>query len=171
MLVQSENMPKGPLSQIVLCPQTLANNFITAYTLLAKALQVIETTNVDVREISYMIANAPSFANLRLSSLPTQPSDTNMTALFQQMLMLIDYADLRKNPAGGTDGLIDVFEGVGTTFTEAPGSQATNANPATPWAALANLFRRDVSGVAAARATTAACPTIRVALRARVIAV
>jgi peptidoglycan hydrolase-like protein with peptidoglycan-binding domain len=147
MLVQSENMPKGPLSQIVLCPQTAANNFITAYTLLAKSLQVIETTNVDVREISYMIANAPSFANLRLSSLPTQPSDVNMTALFQQMLMLIDYADLRKNPAGGTGGLIDVFEGAGVTFTEAPGSQATNTNPATPWAALAKLFRRDVSSV------------------------
>jgi len=32
-------------------------------------------------------------------------------------------------------------------------------------------YRRDVSGVAAARATTAACPTIRVASRARVMAV
>ena len=149
LLVQSENMPKGPLNQIVLCPQTLANNFITAYTLLAKALQVIETANLDLREIGYLIANAPSFANLRLSSLPTQPGDANMTALFQQMLMLIDYADLRKNPAGGTDGLIDVFEGAGVTFTEAPGSQASNTNPATPWAALANLFRRDVSDVRA----------------------
>ena len=32
-------------------------------------------------------------------------------------------------------------------------------------------YRREVSGVAAARATTAACPTISVASRARVIAV
>ena len=149
LLVQSENMPKGPLSQIVLCPQTAANSFLTAWTLLAKALQILETTNIDGREISYMIANAPLFANLRLSSLPTAPSDANMTALFQQALMLIDYADLRKNPAGATDGLIDVFEGVGTTFTEATGSAASNTNAAAPWTALANLFRRDVASVRA----------------------
>ena len=82
-------------------------------------------------------------------SLPTAPSDANMTALFQQALMLIDYADLRKNPAGATDGLIDVFEGVGTTFTEATGSAASNTNAAAPWTALANLFRRDVASVRA----------------------
>jgi hypothetical protein len=147
--VQSENMPKGPLRQMVLCPQTLANNFLTCYTLLAKALQVLSTTNIDEREISYMIANAQLFSGIRLSSLPTQPSDANMTNLFSQMLMLIDYADLRKNPAGGTDGLIDVFQGVGTTFTEAPGSAASNTNTAAPWTALANLFRRDVASVRA----------------------
>jgi hypothetical protein len=149
LFVQSENMPKGPLSQIVICPQTLADNFLTCYTLLAKALQILSTTNINVREIGYMIAKAQLFSNLRLSSLPTQPSDANMTNLFTQMLTLIDYADLRKNPARGTDGLIDVFEGVGTTFAEAPGSAATNTNPAAPWTALANLFRRDVASVRA----------------------
>ena len=147
LLVQGGNLPKGPLSQIVLCPLTLANNFLASYTLLSKALQILETTSLDAREISYIIANARLFSNLRLSSLPTQPSDANMIGLFAQMLALIDYADLRKNPAGGTDGLIDVFKGVGTTFTEAPGSQASNANPLTPWAALATLFRRNVADV------------------------
>ena len=149
LLVQSENMPKGALSQIVLCPQTAANSFLTSYTLLSKVLQILETTAIDVREISYMIANAPLFASLRLSSLPTAPSDANMTSLFQQALMLIDYADLRKNPARATDGLIDVFEGVGATITEASGSGASNANTAAPWTALANLFRRDVASVRA----------------------
>lgn len=147
LLVQGENLPKGPLSQITLCPQTAANNFLSAYTLLAKALQILETTSLDEREIGYMIANASLFSDLRLSSLPTQPSDANMTSLFAQMLMLIDYADLRKNPAGGTDGLIDVFQGVGTTFTEVPGSLSSNANPLTPWAALATLTRRNVADV------------------------
>ena len=149
LLVQSENMSKGPLSQIVLCPQTAANNFLTACMLLSKVLQILETTAIDEREISYMIANAPLFANLRLSSLPTAASDANMTSLFQQALMLIDYADLRKNPAGATDGLIGVFEGVNTTFTEAPGSAASNSNTSAPWTALANLFRRDVASVRA----------------------
>jgi hypothetical protein len=149
LLVQGENMAKGPLSQVVLCPQTAANSFLTAYTLLAKALQILQTTAIDEREISYMIANAPLFANLRLSSLPTAPSDANMTSLFEQALMLIDYADLRKNPAGATDGLIDVFEGVNTPFTEAAGSAASNSDTAAPWTALANLFRRDVASVRA----------------------
>ena len=147
--MQSENLPKGPLSQIVLCPQTAANSFLTAYTLLSIVLQILETTAIDEREISYMIANAPLFASLRLSSLPTAPSDANMTSLFEQALMLIDYADLRKNPAGATDGLIGVFEGVGATFTEAAGSAASNTNTAAPWTALANLFRRDVASVRA----------------------
>ena len=114
LLIQGEHLGKGPLSQITLCPQTAADNFLSTYTLLAKTLQILETTGIDVREIGYMIANAPLFSDLRLSSLPTQPSDANMTSLFAQMLMLIDYADLRKNPAGATDGLIDVFQGVGT---------------------------------------------------------
>lgn len=150
LLIQGENMPKGPLSQVVLCPQTSANNFLAAYTLLAKALQILETTSIDEREISYMIANAPLFTNLRLSSLPTQPSDVNMLSLFAQMLTLIDYADLRKNPAGGTDGLIDVFQGVGTTFQEVPpGSLTSNTNPLAPWTALANLTRRNVADVRA----------------------
>ena len=147
LLVQGENLLKGPLSQITLCPQTAADNFLAAYTLLAKALQILETTGLDEREISYMIANASLFSDLRLSSLPTQPSDANMIGLFAQMLTLIDYADLRKNPAGATDGLIDVFQSVGVTFTEVPGSLSSNANPLTPWAALAKLTRRNVADV------------------------
>jgi hypothetical protein len=35
-------------------------------------------------------------------------------ALFSQFLTLADYADLRKRPAGGTDGLIEVFQAVAT---------------------------------------------------------
>lgn len=149
LLIQGENLAKGALSQITLCPQTAADGFLAAYTLLSKALQILETTGIDQREISYLIANAPLFGNLRFSSLPIQPSDANMLSLFAQMLTLIDYADLRKNPAGGTDGLIDVFEGVGTTFTEVPGSQSSNTNSLAPWTALATLTRRNVADVRA----------------------
>ena len=148
LLIQGENLPKGPLSQIVLCPQTLANNFLSAYTLLSKVLQILQTTSLNEREISYMVAHADQFSNLRLTSLPTQPSDANMLSLFAQMLTLIDYADLRKNPAGATDGLIDVFQGVGTAFTDTPpGSLSSNTNPLAPWTALATLTRRNVADV------------------------
>lgn len=150
LLIQGENLPKGPLSQVVLCPEVAVDAFILARTLLAKVLQILQVTNLDLREISYLAANAAEFSDLRLSSLPVQASDdslANAINLFAQMNMLFDYADLRKNPAGASDGLIDVFEAVGTTFTEAPGSQASNANPLTPWAALASLTRRDVADV------------------------
>jgi len=150
LLIQGENLPKGPLSQVVLCPETAVDAFTRARTLLAKVLQILQVTNLDLREISYLVANAAEFSNLRLSSLPSQASDdslANAVNLFAQMSTLFDYADLRKNPAGASDGMIDVFEAVGTTFSEAPGSQASNTNPLTPWAELATLTRRNVADV------------------------
>jgi len=150
LLIQGENLPKGPLSQIFLCPERAVDAFTRARTLLAKVLKVLEVTSLDLREISYLVGNASEFSNLRLSSLPSQASDdspTNAISLFAQMNMLFDYADLRKNPAGASDGLIDVFEAVGTTFSETPGSHASNTNPLTPWAALASLTRRSVADV------------------------
>jgi hypothetical protein len=150
LLIQGENLPKGPLSQVVLCPEAAVDAFIRARTLLAKVLQIPQVTSLDLREISYLVANADEFGKLRLSSLPSQASDdslANAISLFAQMITLFDYADLRKNPAGASDGLIDVFEGVGTTFSEALGSQASNTNPLTPWAALATLTRRNVADV------------------------
>jgi hypothetical protein len=150
LLIQGENMPKGPLSQVVLCPQTAIDAFTRAQTLLAKVLQIVEVTNLDAREINYLVANATDFSNLRFSSLPSQSSDdstANAINLFAQMHMLFDYADLRKNPAGGSDGLIGVFDAVGIKFSEAPGSQSSNLNPQTPWALLATLTRHDVADV------------------------
>jgi hypothetical protein len=150
LLIQGENLPKGPLSQVILCSQTAVDAFTRARTLLAKVLQILEVTKLDLREISYLVANATEFGDLRLSSLPSQASDAstaNAVSLFAQMNTLFDYADLRKNPAGGSDGLIGVFEAVGTTFSETPGSEASNANPSTPWAALALLTRRNAADV------------------------
>jgi hypothetical protein len=152
LLIQGEAVPKGPLSQIVLYPEQAIIGFTRARILLSKALQIMQVTGLDVREISYLTANAAQFSNLKLSALPTQPSDdspANATTLFSQFLTLADYADLRKGPAGGSDGLIDVFENVGAWFTEATTSQDTNNNAATPWTRLANLTRRDVPTVRA----------------------
>ena len=62
-------------------------------------------TGLDVREISYLIANAKPIKDLKFSSLPTQPSDdspANAATLFSQFLTLADYANLREGPAGGT---------------------------------------------------------------------
>ena len=152
LLIQGENIAKGPLSQIAIYPQQSMTAFTRAKTLLAKVLQILQVTGIDNREINYLVANSSQFNNLRLSSLPTQPSDdslANAISLFSQFLALADYADLRKGPAGGTDSLIDVFNGVGQVFTEAGTSQDTNSNSATPWTGLANLTRRDAASVRA----------------------
>ncbi|MDR3483154.1 MAG: neuraminidase-like domain-containing protein [Burkholderiaceae bacterium] len=152
LLVQGENVPKGPLSQIQLYPQQTFAGFVRARLLLAKVLQILQTTGIGEREISYLIANSAQFANLKLSSLPTQASDDSLTkahGLFLQFLMLADYADLRKGPAGGTDGLIDVFKNVGVPYQEAINSNSSNLDPSAPWTCLANLTRRDVPTVRA----------------------
>ena len=141
LLIQGETLPKGPLSQLVLFPEQTVVAFIHAKTLLAKVLQILQVTGLNVREISYIIANPPQFSNLKLSSLPTQPSDDslkNAVALFAQFLTLADYADLRKGPAGGSDGLIDVFQSAKQTAPQAPN---------TPWSIFANLTRRDSQAV------------------------
>jgi hypothetical protein len=133
MLVQGENLPKGPLSQLVLFPQEAIDAFARARVLLGKVTQILRVTGLDVREVSYLAEHAGDFNNLALSALPTQASDDSATkaaALFSQFLTLADYADLRKGPAGGTDGLIDVF-------------QAALQAPTAAAALLANLTRRD----------------------------
>lgn len=147
LLVQGETLPKGALNQILLIPQQAVTAFTRAKILLSKVVQVLKGTGLDEREIRYMVGNAAQFGNLALSSLPTQSSDDslgNAAALFSQFLALADYADLRKGPAGGTDGLIEVFQ-----------SALLNSGqePNTPWTILANLTRRDpkiVRDVAAA---------------------
>ena len=145
LLVQGENLPKGPLSQILLYPQQAVDSFSRANILLSKVVQILGVTGLDVRELSYFAANSANFNNLSLSALPTQASDDSVpkaVALFSQFLTLADYADLRKGPAGGTDGLIDVFQAASQT-----------APPTPPWNVLANLTRRDsqtVQDVAAA---------------------
>jgi hypothetical protein len=146
MLIQGENLPKGPLNQTVLYPQEAVSAFLRARILLSKVLQIIQTMRLNEREVSYLTANAAQFNNLRLSALPTQASDDapiKAAALFSQFLTLADYADLRRETAGGTDGLVGVFENVGRTFTEKAISQDSNQDPGAPWRRLADLTRRD----------------------------
>jgi hypothetical protein len=137
LLIRGETLPKGPLSQVILLAEQSVIDFTRARTLLSKALQILQVTGLDLREVAYLVANAAQFNNLKLSALPTQPSDdspANAVTLFGQFLTLADYADLRKGPAGGTDGLVDVFQAAAVSAPQEPN---------TPWTLLANLTRRD----------------------------
>jgi hypothetical protein len=148
LLVQGENLPKGSLSQIVLYPQAAVEGFVRARTLLAKVLQILRNFGMDQneRELGYLTANAAQFSNLNLSALPTHAGDDSLARavqLFAQFMALAAYADLREGPAGGTDGLVDVFENAGKMLIELAVSQDTNLNSAAPWRRLANLTRRN----------------------------
>jgi len=143
LLIQGETLPKGPLNQVLLYPHTAVRHFAQARALLSKVLQLLGGMGLDEREVNYLTAHAAQFGDLNWSALPTQASDDapdKAAHLYAWFLALADYADLRKGPAGGSDGLIDVFEHVGATFTEPP--DATH-DPATPWRRLADLTRRD----------------------------
>src|SRR5260370_15244813 len=137
LLIQVETLAKGPLSETVLYPEQAIANFARAKTLLSKVLQLVQGTGIDLREITYLISNAGQFSGLKLSALPTLPTDDSPSkaiVLVRQFLTLVDYSDLRKGPAGGTDGLSDVFQA-------AQGSAPQEPN--TPWTIFANLTRRD----------------------------
>ncbi len=109
--------------------------FIRAKVLLSKVLQILQVTGLDEREVSYLAAHSAQLNTLRLSGLPTRASDDSVpkaAALFSQFLKLADYLDLRKGPAGGADGLVDVFQ-----------AASQSSSPPPPWTILANLTRRD----------------------------
>jgi hypothetical protein len=132
LLVQGETLAKGPLSQMVLMPQQAVDGLVRAKVLLSKVVQILQVTGLDVREVSYLSQHADDFSNLALSSLPTQVSDDSApkaAVLFAQFLTLADYAGLRKGPAGGSDGLINVFQSA--------------QQPADAARLLADLTRRD----------------------------
>ena len=135
LLIQGENLQEGPLSQILLYAEQAVAGFNRANVLLSKVLQILQVIALDEREVSYLNANAAQFNNLNLGALPTQASDDSVAkaiVLFSQFLTLVDYADLRKGPAGGTDGLVDVFQ-----------AASQSSPPTPPSTLLANLTRRD----------------------------
>ena len=147
LLIQGENLPKGALNQVRLYPQAAITAFGRAKVLLSKALQILQVTGLDEREVSYLASNASRFNSLKFSALPTQASDDSLPkaiTLFAQFLTLADYTDLRTGPAGKSDGLVDVFQAAANNVT---------LEPNTPWTLLANLTRRNpqvVKDVAAA---------------------
>jgi peptidoglycan hydrolase-like protein with peptidoglycan-binding domain len=144
LLVQSETLPKGSLAQLTLYPLTAIERGEHALVLLNKALQLIQSLNLNEREVRYLLTHPDDFDNLNLSKLPTRESDDSPAgarALFNQFLRLAGYARLKRDLAGGTDDLIGIFEA--TALAEV-------------YPLIAKLTRRDEATV---RATANALPT------------
>jgi hypothetical protein len=154
LFVQGESLPEGPLSQLTLYPEAAVARFIRARVLLAKTLKFIQGFGFTEREVSYLLTNSPDFNNLSFSTLPTQSGDDSLpkaAVLFGQFLRLADYTALRQSPAGGSDGLIDIFESARQTFLASADPNASSQTVlADIYQAVANLTRRRIKTVKAA---------------------
>jgi hypothetical protein len=133
VLVQSATMPKGPLNQLTLFAPDAFAGAERAHLLLRKVLLLIDTLRLKEREIRYVATHAGDFGGLNFSTMPTALNTWDEArAHFLAVRRLADYVILRGDLAGGTDGLVDVYEARGTdAFAER----------------LAQLSRRDIDVV------------------------
>ncbi len=150
LLVQGESLPLGPLSQLTLYPEASVLRFGRAQILLAKAWQLIQGLKLDESEVTYLVTNSADFGNVSFNALPTQVSDYSVAgaqALFGQFLRLANYAQLKAGPAGGTDGLIGIFQNARQVIPAAPlpaGITALQVTTQNFYQAIANVTRRDI---------------------------
>lgn len=127
-----------------------------ALVLLNKALQLVQTLDLSVREMRYLLAHKDDFGGVDLSGLPTRaiedtPEDEAAAiGRFQQFLRLAAYASLKREMAGGTDDVIAIFEANGT---DSPGKLEEQVYPL-----IAKLTRRDQATVKACAGALAADP-------------
>jgi GH18 family chitinase len=153
LLVQGETMPKGSLTQLTLYPQSVVDGFARARVLVSKSLQLIRGFNLTEKEVIYLLTQSADFNNLSLSALPTQSGDDSpakAAALFGQFLRLAAYSALKQGPAGGSDGLINVFENARQTFLgSADPNQSAQTVMRAVCQAMADLTRRDIKTIQA----------------------
>ena len=156
LLVHGETLPQGPLSQLTLYPEASVQRYDRAQILLAKTWQLIRGFKLTENEVLYIVTCPADFGNISFNALPTQTADysiANAQKLFGQFLRLADYADLRKGPAGNTDGLINVFQNARQTIpvTPLPPGVTTPLQLATQnfCQAVTNITRRDAATILA----------------------
>lgn len=128
MTVETETLPRGTLDRLTLWPRAVVAKAQRARLLLQKALQFAEMLSLTPRELRYLLSNGADFGNLDLRQLPLSPDEDSLaraTALFGQLLRVAAYTRSKREMAGGTDDLIDIFEAARRVFPA--GTQANNA--------------------------------------------
>ncbi|MEU8248862.1 neuraminidase-like domain-containing protein [Nonomuraea sp. NPDC048916] len=140
LLVRSETLAKDGLPRLRLYPETAVADGERALTLLDKAARLIVTLGLNDREARHILTHPADFGGGSLSDLPTAPAtdpdlDTART-LFGWVLRMIGYAALKREPAGGADALIDVFQAPAPERARALLAGLTRREPATVTAAV-----------------------------------
>jgi Neuraminidase-like domain len=162
--VQGESWPKSRVASLPLYAADAVDQALRGYTLLAKTTQIVTTLALTEREVTYFGTHAGDFAGLSFAKLPTRAVDDTpaaAVALFLPLLRLMAYAALRKDMAGGRDGLVDVFALAQRTY---PASTApASVQPqmfADVCAALAVLTRRNADAVQSAATRLGLTPMV-----------
>ncbi|WP_322756069.1 neuraminidase-like domain-containing protein, partial [Frankia sp. Cas3] len=116
LTVWSETVPRGPLSRLPLYPVRQVEAAEHAYLRLAAAVELLGALGLAARETTHLATNAAGWGDLDLGDLPARPfrdrpeDRTAAVKRFGWFLRLVEYAGRRRELAGGTDALIDVFE-------------------------------------------------------------
>lgn len=157
LLVQGETLPKDQLAQLRLTPAAAVDRLLRAYLLLGKVVQLCEQLALSERELRYLLQHGNDFDNLDLSLLPTEASGDQpqqATALFQQVLRLLNYVRLRDELGDERGDLIALFEQTRRVLPASTAlAEATNALFNDLCQRIADLTRRDRTVVAATAQT------------------
>ena len=128
LLVQGERLPKGSVARLTRYPSSSADRVQQALALLKKVLRLTGAFGLSQREIEYFSANPADFDDLSFSELPTtHADDSTARKLFTCFLRLASYARLKKDTAGSTDDLIDVFSRSRRSYPRAADSASSKA--------------------------------------------
>ena len=122
LLVQGEGQPKDTLARLSLHPQTAFNRVLRAQVLLEKANIIIQSLGLSEREVRYILTHQGDFDGISLRALPieeTDPYQGTSATLFGQILHLLDYARLKRDLAGNSDDLVNLFERARRTYPAA----------------------------------------------------
>ena len=116
LFFKGETTPKNKLSQLVALPHNAVSVTTHAYTMLAKASQLVQGLGLSEREVRHILVHPSDFASVNWRLLPTQETTgtdanaANAVALFNAATRLMNYAALKRDLAGGGDDLIAIFE-------------------------------------------------------------
>ncbi|SMQ78430.1 Putative peptidoglycan binding domain-containing protein [Bacillus sp. OV166] len=113
LLVKGEITPKDNLSQFIAIPKAEVEGATRAFKMLAKSLQIAQGLGFNEREVRHILSHPSDFGNVNWRLLPTKepgnkPEDA--VALFNGFMRLLHYSLLKRDMAGGGDGLISIFE-------------------------------------------------------------
>ncbi|MBD1847608.1 hypothetical protein H6F89_30255 [Cyanobacteria bacterium FACHB-63] len=84
LLVQGETLPKDTVAQIKLYPANTVDRAEHAHTLLSKTLLLIQSLNLNEREVRYLLMHAPDFDGLDLKNLPARDAQLILEAIAKE---------------------------------------------------------------------------------------
>jgi peptidoglycan hydrolase-like protein with peptidoglycan-binding domain len=110
MMVKGETTAKSALSQFTLLPHSMLDSAIQAYTMLSKAVQIVQALGLSAREVRHILMNSEDFGNVDWRQLPTQSDDANTVSLFEGLHHLQQYTALNRDWGNGGDDVIAILE-------------------------------------------------------------